>query len=779
LQALWSKAKRGQGQVGLIHGEAGIGKSHLCEYLLEHIVEETHAILRYQCSPHHLNSPFYPVIRQLEHAIGIEQTDSADAKLEKLETALSLAVEATQDEIQLYAALLSIATPERQPAPSETPQRRKHLTIAALSRHLVELANKRPLIVALADAHWIDSSTLELVNNIIPLIKARRVLFLITFRPEFTSQWLGEPHVTRLRLDRLGREESLAMICEVTGGRDLPQAVQQQIIDKADGIPLFVEELTKSVLESELAQDVGDRCVAASCLLFPAVPATLLDSLIARLDRLGPAKVIAQIGAVIGREFSYRLMASVIGESANWLPEALAQLAFSELISVSGELPDATYTFRHALVRDAAYATLSRERRQQLDNRVADALESDFPFTIETQPELLAHHLAQAGLAERAIHYLKQAGQRAIERSANAAAIVHLTRALELLQSLADSPLRKRAKLSLQVMLSQAIIVSYGYAAPRTQETIARAKALLDESTDRSQRFSILYGVWASHCVSGEVAKQAAAAAEFFAEAKRTDDAAIWCIAYRLVGTTHVTLGEFATGLHHLKQARALHDPDHHAGYRHQYGQDIGASTLCYLSWAQWHLGYLDEASETATEAMRLAERLSHPHTLVYTICHARCFMDLFRCRYENMEAYANAVVSICSENGFLHWANFGKILRGYVAVNRGQVDRGIELLRQGIVGWQSGGAGLWIPIFLTLEAQACANAGRNEAALRAIEQALATSPENGVHWATAEVLRTKARVLLSMGRANNRETTYDSPIGLGHVARDVSPGQP
>ena len=757
LMALWHRARRSEGQVGLICGEAGIGKSHLCEFLLGHMVEEPRSTLRYQCSPHHLNSPFYPVIRQLEHAMGFEQADTPALKFEKLEAALSQAVEATKEDILLYSSLLSIGIPEREPSLGLTPQRQKDLIIAALSRHLLKLAEKRLLIIVLADAHWIDSSTLDLVTRIIPLIKTARLLFFIEFRPEFMPQWLGEPHVTMLTLDRIGREQSRAIITEVIGHRALPREVQEQIIDKADGIPLFIEELTKSVLESESTQNIGDRYIAAGPLPPLAVPASLLDSLTARLDRLGPAKEIAQIGSVIGREFSQPLLAAVAPEAAISLQSALAQLAASELVFVSRQGPDTTYRFKHALVQDACYASLSRGKRQQLHRRVADALESGFPLTLETQPELLAHHCAQAGLIERSVDYLLKAGQRSIEHSANAGAIGHLTRALELLQAVPDSPQRKRAKFRVEVMLGHAMIAGYGYAAPRTRETLLRARTLIDDSTNVAQKFSALYGIWASHYVAGEMAKQRAAAAEFMTEAEQTHDVAIKCIAHRIVGTAAVIMGEFAPGCSHLKQAWALYDPERHTGYRYQYVQDIGAATLCYLSWALWHLGYLDQASEAAAEAMKLAERLSHPHTLVYTICHARGFMDLFRQRSEDMQSYAGLVISICNENGLLHWANCGNILDGWAAVCAGQVDQGTETLREGLVGWQKGGARLWMPMFLILEAKAGAKAGNDEAALQVIERAVGIC-DNGESWAAAEVLRTKARLLESARRANSLE---------------------
>ena len=690
--------------------------------------------------------------------MGFEQTDTPELELEKLEAALSQAVEPTQEDICLYAQLLSIPTLEPKPSMKLTPQRRKDLTIAALSRHLQCLADKQPLIIVLADAHWIDSSTLELVNNIIPLIKTTRVLFLIKFRPEFIPQWAHEPHVTMVHLERMARQDSLALISEVTGDTKLPAVLQEQIINRADGVPLFIEELTKTVLESELVQNVGDRYVAVGLPDSLAIPVSLLDSLTARLDRLGAAKEVAQIGAVIGREFSHTLLAAVASQSASSLQAALEQLATSELISISGEPPDATYAFKHALVRDAAYATLSRAKRQRFHIRIADALERGFPSTTETQPELVAHHLAQAGFNARAVDHLRTAGQRAIERSANAEAIGHLTRALELLQSSHDSPQSKRAQFSVEAMLGQAMIARYGYAAPRTRQTLLRARTLIDDSTNPSHKFPVLYGIWASHYVAAEAAKQRSAAVEFLTEAERIRDTALKCIGHRLVGTTHVTMGEFATGLHHLKQARALYNPEHHARYRHQYGQDIGASTLCYLSWALWHLGYVEQASAAASEAMRLAEKLSHPHTLVYTICHVRAFIDLFRRRYEEMQQCAGLVVSICNENGFSHWANFGTILNGWSAVCGGQVAQGIEMLREGSAGWQEGGARLWVPTFLMLEAEACAKAGRDESALRAIEQALTISESTGERWAMAEVLRTKASYLQSTGRGNWRE---------------------
>jgi class 3 adenylate cyclase/DNA-binding response OmpR family regulator/predicted ATPase len=758
MTALWERAKSGKGQVALLCGEAGIGKSRICEAWLDRIIDEPHVTMRFQCSPHHTNSSFYPIINQLEHVSRFEREDTPEIKIKKLETVLSQAGPGALADIPFFANLLSIPTDGFYSSPNLTPQRQRDLQITALLRQVLGLAIKQPVVVKIADAHWMDSSTLELLTRTIMSIKTARVFVICSFRPEFFPRWLDESHVTVLRLDRLSREQTGVIISEVAGGKQLPRELHEQIMSKADGVPLFAEELTKTVLESGALQNAHDRYVAVDPLPSLVIPATLLGSLTARLDRLGPSKEIAQIGAAIGREFSYRLLASLAPSSGPSLQTALAHIAASELIFARGEPPDSIYFFKHALIQDAAYATMVRSKRQQLHARIADALLEGFSETVETQPELMAYHLAQAGLTEKAIEYLRKAGQLAIEHSANAEAIAHLTRALELLRPVPESVERKRTALALEVMLGQAMIAERGYAAPETKETLLRAKTLTDSLIDPRQKLSILYGIWACHYVGGEIAKQRDAAIEFLAEAERHNDTAALCIAHRAVGTTHLTTGEFAEALHHLERARALYDAGQHACHRFQYGQDIGVAALCYLSWAQWHLGYVDQASAVAAKAMNLAEELSHPHTLVYAICHARGFMDLFRRRCEDTQSYAALVVSLCTENGFSHWLNCGRVLEGRAKICQGEVDQGIEVLRAGVLGWQQRGARLWLPIFLTLEAEACVYAGRTDAAMRLIEEAFTISEDTGESWSRAEVLRVKARVLQAAGRAQAGE---------------------
>jgi len=454
---LWERTKGGKGQVALLCGEAGIGKSRVYEDWLDRITDEPHITIRYQCSRRHTNSPFYPVINQLEYAARLDREDSPDVKLRKLEALLSQTGAAKVADIPFLAALLSIPTDGFCCLRDLTPQRQRDLTVAALLRQVLGLAITQPVVIALADAHWIDSSTLELFTRCIPEIKTARVFILVSFRSEFFPQWLDQSHVTMLRLNRLPREQTEAIVLDVAGHKELPPELREQIIRKADGVPLFAEELTKSLLESGRLQDTGERYVTVGPPLPLAIPTTLLGSLTARLDSLGPIKEIAQIGAAIGREFSYRLLAAVAPGGSLPLNTALAHLSARELIFVRGEPPDSTYIFKHALVQDVAYATITRSKRQLLHSRIADALVEGFPETVEMQPDLIAHHFAQAGLTEKAIEYLRKAGQRAIKHSAGADAIGHLTRVRELLQSLSaeslsENQVRKHAAFGLEMI---------------------------------------------------------------------------------------------------------------------------------------------------------------------------------------------------------------------------------------------------------------------------------------------------------------------------------------
>jgi DNA-binding response OmpR family regulator/class 3 adenylate cyclase/predicted ATPase len=755
LLLLWKRAKAGNAQVVLLNGEAGIGKSRVCEAFLSRVETEAQTAIRCQCSALRSDSPFYPIIQQLEDSAGIRDEDTPDTKLNKLETMLSLTDPGLLADAPLYARLLSIPTNGRYSPLELTAQRQKDLLIRALIRNIICRARKQPLIMKLADAHWVDSSTLELFDRIVSSVVALQILIIVSFRPEFSTNWLDQSHVTLLPLNRLSREQIRAIILAVAKGKKLPDQVCEQIITKADGVPLFAEELTTAVFESGLLEERESSTGPSPNL---AIPATLADSLTARLDKLGPAKEVAQVGAAIGRDFSYLMLEAFFLERGRWLKSALDHLIGSGLIFVRGEPPNSSYTFKHALIQDAAYATLLRSKRRALHESIAKVLENTFPEIIQTQPELVGHHFALAGLNERGINYLRKAGQRMIEQSANAEAINQLTRALRLVRLLEETPERSTLELDLEVMLGQAMIASRGYAAMETKEVLLRARVLIDDSTDPSQKFSILYGIWACAYVGGVLVEQQAVAAELRAQAKRHSDTAALCVAHRVVGTTCVTGGNFTSGLQHLRRAHALYEPDRHAPYLYRYGQDIGVAAQCYLSWALWHLGYVDQAYSVADAAVQRAERLGHPHTLVYALCHARAFMGIFGRCAEHIQSCADLVVALCSEYGFSHWINCGRIFQGWAAVSRGEFDRGISILEAGVAAWRNTGARLWLPTFAAMQAEAYARAGNKDAALQAIERAIMLTKETGECWAEAEILRVNAGLQATIGSARSQE---------------------
>ncbi len=517
----WNRAKSGGGRGVLLSGEPGIGKSRLTVALQERLQNEPHTRLRYFCSPHHQDSALHPTIAQLERAAGFERDDTPERKLDKL---AALLAPASREDGALLAELLSLPTEDRFPPLQLTPQRKKEKTFEALLRQLEYLATQGPVLMLFEDVHWIDPSSRELLDLVIERVPRLPVLLLVTFRPEFQPPWTGQAHVTMLVLNRLDRREGAALVQRVVGNGELPSDVVAEIIERTDGVPLFVEELTKAVLEGGNASIVLSRAAATAL----NVPATLHASLMARLDRLGSAaKEVAQVGAILGREFSYELLAAVAQRNAAELNAALDQLVVAGLAFRRGAPPHATYLFKHALVQDAAYGTLLRGKRQELHRRVADVLEEKWPEIAEAQPELLAQHCAQAGLVEQATAYYTRAGQRALARSAMAEATAQLKKGLELLTSLPDSASRQRQELELQIGLGRVLIATQGYAAPAVGETYTRARALCELLDRPPQIVPVLYGQWVHHLLKGPLRVAQKIAADLLQRGEDTGNAAV------------------------------------------------------------------------------------------------------------------------------------------------------------------------------------------------------------------------------------------------------------
>ena len=562
----WSRAKSGEGQVVLLSGEAGIGKSRLTAALLEDLAAEPHTQLRYFCSPQHTDSAYFPIISQMERAAGFTHADTGDVKLDKLDAVLALSSTSKQD-AALFAEMLSLPNDGRYPALELTPQERRQKTLEALHARIETFARKTPTLVIFDDAHWADPTSLEVFGRAVDRIATHRVLLLITFRPEFIPPWIGQPHVTAFTLNRLTRREVDAMIDRVADNEPMPANIRQEIIERSDGIPLFVEEMTKAVLEAE-SRGAAERTAAAIPSPAFAVPATLHASLMARLDRLGSAKEVAQIGAAIGREFSHALIAAVARKAEPELRSALDRIIEAGLLFRQGVAPHATYLFKHALVQDAACGTLLREPRRKLHARIAETLESQFAEISKNQPEVLARHYTEAGLIEKAAGFWGKAGLRSLERSALIEALAQLTRALDQIATLPETPALRREQIKVQIALVHALMHVKGYAASETKAAVERARLLIEQAEalgeppeDPMLLFIVLASAWSANHIAfnGDLIRELAA--QFLALAEKQRTTVPLMIGHFFTGVSLMFTGDIVQGRVHLDRAIALYDP--------------------------------------------------------------------------------------------------------------------------------------------------------------------------------------------------------------------------
>ncbi len=629
------------------------------------------------------------------------------------------------------------------------------------------LCARQPVLIILEDAHWIDPTTTELFERLIERSQTLPVLLLLTFRPDFAPPWISYPHMTSLTLNRLGRRQSTEMIAAVAGGKPLPEPVLAQIWTKTEGVPLFVEELTKTVLESGLLEDDGDRYVLTGPLPPLAIPATLQDSLMARLDRLAPVKEVAQIGAVIGREFSYQLLAALSPLEETALQEALAHLVGSELVFRRGTIPDATYSFKHAFVQDAAYESLLRSKRQQLHARIARTLLERFPETVATQPEIVARHFAHAGLVDEAVRYSEQAGKLASARSAMTEAAAQYASAIELLSSLSDSTERKQQELSLRTAQGAALIAARGLAAPEVAAAYARAHELCDDVGDEQLLFAALCGQYWYLSQKGELDRALATAEEVLRLAERQEETAPLVIGHRITGTSLFHLGRLVAGRKHLEQAVALYDPARHSALASLYTFDPRMAGLAFLSWLLLALGYPEQAKRRGQEAIDHARQLGHPHSLAHALANACLLHQLCRDGHA-VEEHAGHLIALSTEQEFRFWLAIGTIMEGWTFAESGQAEAGIEQMRRGLDDYWATGATLWSPCFLAALAEVYGQANQAVAGLNVLEDALETLQRTGGRWHEAELHRLKGTLLLTMpDRESEAESSLREAIAL------------
>ena len=680
----WSRAKSGEGQVVLLSGEAGIGKSRLTAALLEQLAGEPHTRLRYFCSPQHTDSALYPIIGQMERAAGLTHDDKPQAKLDKLEALLAQTSTSIED-AALFAEMLSLPNDGRYPALALVPEQRRQRTLDALMAQMQALTHSSPVLMILEDAHWTDPTTLELFGRVVERIWTLRVLLIVTFRPEFEAPWIGRPHVTALTINRLAQRDIDAMIDRLVGNASLPANIRQDIIERTDGIPLFVEEMTKAVLEAE--NDSAAEHVAAA-VPHPglAVPASLHASLMARLDRLGPAKEVAQVGAAIGREFSHALLAAVVSKPEAELASALDRLVEAGLLFRQGVPPHTTYLFKHALVQDAAYGTLLREPRRALHAAIARALTERFPERAAAQPELVAHHFTEAALPAEAVGYWLQAGRWSAERSADKESVRQLRRGLDALMTLSPSPNRNRKELEFQLALGTPLISLHGWSGSPVATAYERAGALCEGLND-AERLSpnSFWDSSSNRIVRGETRAAQHLTGQLHVLAERTGDRVSRLLAHRATGAVMMQLGEFIKARSEFEQIGAIYDSERDRSLAARCVTDPQASGLSFLSLVLWILGYPEQARRAASEASRWAADLGHANTRGHILCHGGAQLAQLLRDVRKTRAHADALIALAGEHDMPMWRGYGTVFQGWAIAEDGSVGNGAHLVRQGM----------------------------------------------------------------------------------------------
>jgi predicted ATPase/class 3 adenylate cyclase len=744
----WTQSQAGQGQVVLLSGEAGIGKSRLVDVLREQVAREGNTPSTFRCSPYHTHSALYPVIDHLQRRLQFLPDDTPEAKLDKLEQGLQGYHFPQGEMMPLLALLLSVPLLDRYPPVHQTPQRQRQQTLDAVVALLLAEAERQPVLAVWEDVHWADPSTLELLHLIIDQAPTARLLTLVTARPEFRPLWAPRSHLTQLTLGRLPRPQVETMVEQLTDGKSLPAEVLAQVVAKTDGVPLFVEELVKMILESGLVREETNHYVLTGPLPPLAIPTTLQDSLMARLDRLTTGRAVAQLGAVLGREFPYELLRAVAPLDDATMQRGLRQLMDAELFYQRGRPPKASFFFKHVLVQEAAYQSLLKSTRQQYHQRTAQVLGTQFPEIVETQPELVAHHYTEAGHAGQAIPYWLRAGQQALDRSANVEAMRHLTIGLELLVTLPDTPMRAQQELELQIVLGPALMATKGPAAPEVEQTYARARALCQQVGDTPHLFPTLQGLCQFYRNRGVLSTARELGEQFYHLAQREAAPTPRLEAHEALGTALFFLADYAAAQTHLIQGIALIDPTLQRARALHLGAAPGVWCLAVAALTQWCLGFPTQAIYRSQEALALAQALDHPPSLALAQLFA-AFLHHHRREAPALQTQAEALLTLATLQGFPLYVGYGKCYRGWALAVQGQDEVGLAQMHQGLAAVLTTGQMLSRPLCLVLLAEAAGHVGQVEEGVRLLTEALAAFETTGRGDMLAEAYRLQGELLL------------------------------
>ena len=675
LKDRWEQAREGMGHVVLISGEPGLGKSRLVHSIKQYVREqaldsggagvasagrrsaaearssESSPVIGWRCSPHYQNSSLHPVSDFFARSLGFGPDDAPPARFDRLVTHLEEFGLDGPDVVPLFASLLSLGPNDRFPALGLPPLREREETFRALGEWLRAYSERRPVLFIVEDLHWIDASTLEFLGQFVAEGLYDRVLTLLTFRPEFQTRWPAVAHQTTLALNRLTQRQVAELIREKTRGTP-PDAVVEEIYDRTGGVPLFVEEFTKLVQESGVLEEAGGDSTRLRALLAHEIPATLQDLVTARLDRMEGDREVAQLAATLGREFRYELLAAVANMDEATLQAELGKLVQAEILYAKGRPPRCSYIFKHALLEDALYNALVKGKRQQFHRRIAEAMEARLPGTGATQPELLAHHFTEAGLTSQAIAYWLKAGLRSRERSAEVEAIGQLTKGLELIETLEESPERDAGQLELLGPLGVAYLAVRGYAAPEVGPVFRRARELCERVGQPPEVFALMLGIWEWHTVRGDLRLCAQLAAEGTEIARRLGGPGFMMEALFMSGETMLYRADFAGARNDFAKAVAEYDDRERTKYWAAHtGHDAGVTHRSNLAVSLWHLGYPDQALAANREMQELSRQIGHPFSLAYAMHHTAWLCQCCRLGPE-VQAAAEEAIAVATEQG-------------------------------------------------------------------------------------------------------------------------------
>ncbi len=774
LMRAWESCKSGHGQVVLITGEPGIGKSRLLEALRERLSGERFLWNAIRCSPYHTQSALYPIIRQLHAVLGWSDDDDPDRKLEKLESAVSGFSLEAGEMVPLLASLLSLPLPEGRYAPlALAPQQQRHMTLDAIAAWLFEAAENQPVLQVWEDVHWADPSSLELLDLYVEQTPTAAVLNVVTFRPEFVPPWPRRSHITPITLNRLERGEVEEMLGGLTAGKTLPVEVVEHIAGKADGVPLYVEELAKSVLTSSLLVERADRYELAGSLDEVAIPATLQDSLMSRLDRLPTVRDLVQIGAVIGREFAYEMLHALAGVDEKALRDGLGQLVSEELIYQRGRPPRSRYVFKHALIQDAAYQSLLKRTRQLYHRRVAEMLLERFPDAVSANPESLARHYTEAGDVERAVVYWLKAGARARDQSAIKEAVAHLELGLSLLQELPEGERRARSELAFQVALGSAIVQAKSHTAEAAGAAFARARELCEQLGETSELLPTLLGLWRFRVARSSLEDAADVAGQLLRLAEQGDRVVWHVVARYAAGFTALCRGELLEARAHLAEADARYAPSQRTVEAYRAAQDPGVASRMYLALSEWLLGKPDRALSWMRKCIALADDTRDLFNQSFSRAFGALILELCGEDAESRRL-AGEGVEFATGPGFTMWLAFGRVGGDWIAFKEAPSHALLERLTQSVATVTSLGVTAFIPCFLTRVALAHRQLGELEQGLAVLERAQHLVEEKGERWWEAEIHRLRGEFLLAAGpdRAGEAQSCLESALALAREGK-------